>query len=197
MNLRARHHPCDKTYPTKSYIANPPAVLAALASFLLYALILPAMPCCKTTHHAKAQRRSFFCNTHASGCLKPRNSPLLPRKGPFWPQPSPALMTSCAALKETMVQFPNQRGEKLAGTLVDPPPYEPTDGSEIHAANDCSTSTATPVVIMAHGYMSSRNSELLVRLSTALARNAQLSSFRFDFSGNGDSEGRFRYGQYR
>jgi hypothetical protein len=52
-------------------------------------------------------------------------------------------------------------------------------------------------VLLAHGYMSSRNSELLVRLSTALARSCQLSSFRFDFSGNGESEGEFRYGQYR
>jgi alpha/beta superfamily hydrolase len=37
----------------------------------------------------------------------------------------------------------------------------------------------------------------LVRLATALARSCQLSSFRFDFSGNGESEGEFRYGQYR
>lgn len=38
---------------------------------------------------------------------------------------------------------------------------------------------------------------LMVRLSTALGRSCGLSSFRFDFSGNGDSEGQFRYGQYR
>jgi alpha/beta superfamily hydrolase len=40
--------------------------------------------------------------------------------------------------------------------------------------------------------MSSRQSELLVRLATALARTGGLASLRFDFSGNGESGGRFR-----
>lgn len=79
----------------------------------------------------------------------------------------------------------NYRGETLVGTLTDPEPLQqhPT--------------TVTPVVLLAHGYMSTRHSELLVRLSTALANTCGLSSLRFDFSGNGDSEGSFRYGQYR
>lgn len=41
--------------------------------------------------------------------------------------------------------------------------------------------------------MSGRHSELLVRLAGALARTAGLATFRFDHSGNGDSEGRFRW----
>lgn len=108
------------------------------------------------------------------------------------------------------MEFRNHRGEKLVGTLVDPPPtHQPAETAassstrtSIENATSSSSSSSNasgsrPVVLLAHGYMSSRNSELLVRLSTALARTAQLSSFRFDFSGNGESEGEFRYGQYR
>lgn len=129
--------------------------------------------------------------------------------------PCTYLTTAPASLQETRVEFSNHRGENLVGTLVDPPttaqsaasaPPAATSGSpeappSSSTTNSSSSSNATaplpPVVLLAHGYMSSRNSELLVRLATALARSSQLSSFRFDFSGNGESEGGFRYGQYR
>lgn len=92
-----------------------------------------------------------------------------------------------------MVEFSNHRGEKLVGTLVDPVIDNAASTSDQAAAQP-----PAPVVLLAHGYMSSRNSELLVRLATALARNRNsLATFRFDFSGNGDSGGEFRYGQYR
>lgn len=113
------------------------------------------------------------------------------------------LTTTAASIRETAVMFNNHRGEKLVGTLVDPPPAAAGTAADTLTApvNRSSSSNAgsqaAPVVLLAHGYMSSRNSELLVRLSTALARSCQLSSFRFDFSGNGESEGEFRYGQYR
>eukprot|EP00878_Enallax_costatus_P047128 GHUV01057531.1.p1 GENE.GHUV01057531.1~~GHUV01057531.1.p1 ORF type:complete len:112 (+),score=19.37 GHUV01057531.1:523-858(+) len=93
-----------------------------------------------------------------------------------------------ARAQEQQVEFLNHRGEKLVGTLTDP---------ELDVQVNPQNLAQTPVVILAHGYMSTRNSELLVRLATALARSCQLSSLRFDFSGNGDSEGAFRYGQYR
>jgi alpha/beta superfamily hydrolase len=102
------------------------------------------------------------------------------------------------------VEFFNHRGEKLVGTLVHP--EEPLPATAAAAAGAAATQQEQqlqqqqrlpPVVILAHGYMSSRNSELLVRLATAFARSCKLASFRFDFSGNGDSEGEFRYGQYR
>lgn len=82
------------------------------------------------------------------------------------------------------ISFVNQRNEVLVGSLEEPP----------STSSDAGT---VPVVVLAHGYMSSRHSELLVRLSTALRRSCGLSTFRFDFSGNGDSGGRFRYGGYR
>jgi hypothetical protein len=110
-----------------------------------------------------------------------------------------------ASLQETIVEFRNQRGERLVGTLVDPSPPALPPSAESRANSSPSSSSSSsskaaataPVVILAHGYMSSRNSELLVRLATVLASSCQVASFRFDFSGNGDSEGDFRYGQYR
>jgi hypothetical protein len=82
-----------------------------------------------------------------------------------------------AALPKTQVQFLNHRSEKLIGTLLDP------EHVTEHTADDPLTaaeagSAAAPVVILAHGYMSSQNSELLVRLATALARNCHLASLR-------------------
>ncbi|KAF6266282.1 Alpha/Beta hydrolase protein [Scenedesmus sp. NREL 46B-D3] len=106
------------------------------------------------------------------------------------------------ALLETKIEFLNHRGEKLVGTLSDPesithmPPPPPPSAAGA-PQNAPQQQLLPPVVILAHGYMSSRNSELLVRLATAFGRSCKLSSFRFDFSGNGDSEGEFRYGQYR
>jgi pimeloyl-ACP methyl ester carboxylesterase len=106
------------------------------------------------------------------------------------------------ALPEQQIEFRDHRGEKLVGTLTDPD--DPPPAAAAASAGTAQTPSQEqhqlplpPVVILAHGYMSSRNSELLVRLATAFARSCKLASFRFDFSGNGDSEGDFRYGQYR
>jgi len=93
---------------------------------------------------------------------------------------------------EQRIEFLNKRGDKLVGTLVLPATSTTTSST----SSSGSGSKPTPTVILAHGYMSSRNSELLIRIATALAREG-LASVRFDFSGNGESEGRFRYGCYR
>ncbi|KAG0613983.1 hypothetical protein M758_6G142700 [Ceratodon purpureus] len=49
--------------------------------------------------------------------------------------------------------------------------------------------------ILSHGFRSSREDPTLVTLSRALT-GAGFSTFRFDFTGNGESEGAFAYGSY-
>ncbi|KAI8467572.1 MAG: Alpha/Beta hydrolase protein [Monoraphidium minutum] len=94
------------------------------------------------------------------------------------------------------MSFLNDSGERLAGTITWP---DAPGGGGAGAAAVAAPQSANPgpaFVILCHGYMSDSGSELLVRLAGALAREG-LASLRFDFSGNGGSEGRFRYGGYR
>ncbi|XP_058758262.1 uncharacterized protein LOC131631485 [Vicia villosa] len=72
--------------------------------------------------------------------------------------------------------IPNKQGEKLVGTLHE-------------------SGTTTDIVILCHGFRCSKDNNLILNLAVAL-ENAQISSFRFDFSGNGESEGSFQYGNY-
>ncbi|KAI3756043.1 hypothetical protein L1987_55856 [Smallanthus sonchifolius] len=51
------------------------------------------------------------------------------------------------------------------------------------------------VVIVCHGYRSCKDRIPMVNLAAAFATGG-ISAFRFDFSGNGDSEGSFQYGNY-
>ncbi|KAI3692573.1 hypothetical protein L6452_32390 [Arctium lappa] len=51
------------------------------------------------------------------------------------------------------------------------------------------------VVILCHGYRSCKDRIPMVNLAAALG-NEGISAFRFDFAGNGDSEGSFQYGNY-
>lgn len=72
-------------------------------------------------------------------------------------------------------QIVNPSGKMLVGILDD-------TGSE-------------DVIILCHGFRSSKESGTLINLASALLE-AGLSAFRFDFSGNGESEGEFQYGNY-
>ena len=81
---------------------------------------------------------------------------------------SPMSQSSPAATFGTRVQFENGSKEKLVGILVDASSPSSDDG----------------IVILCHGYASSKNSPLLVQLAKELA-SKNLSSLRFDFSGNG------------
>ncbi|XP_022960934.1 uncharacterized protein LOC111461588 isoform X1 [Cucurbita moschata] len=51
------------------------------------------------------------------------------------------------------------------------------------------------IVILCHGYMSSKDDEVVLNLAAAFDREG-ISSFRFDFSGNGESDGSFQLGNY-
>ncbi|CAD7703188.1 unnamed protein product [Ostreobium quekettii] len=73
------------------------------------------------------------------------------------------------------VRFKNRSGESLAGILVDP-------GSPI-------------AVVLAHGFTLSKDWIHYPVLAERLA-DRSVGSFRFDFSGHGESEGRFEYGNF-
>jgi len=69
----------------------------------------------------------------------------------------------------------NRYGEKLVGVL--------------HEAG------SNDIVVLCHGFRSSKDGRTILSLANALA-SENISIFRFDFSGNGESEGTFEYGNY-
>lgn len=89
------------------------------------------------------------------------------------PNPTP-LIYAMAFRRRVVIQ--NDHGEKLVGILHD------TGSDEL--------------VIVCHGFQSSKERIPMVNLATAFEKEG-ISVFRFDFSGNGESEGSFQYGNYR
>ncbi|XP_042002298.1 uncharacterized protein LOC121751590 isoform X3 [Salvia splendens] len=79
------------------------------------------------------------------------------------------------AAMQQKLSFPNKHGEKLVGILHD------TGSSHL--------------VILCHGFRSSKNDKILVSIADALEKEG-ISAFRLDFSGNGESEGSFQFGNY-
>lgn len=77
---------------------------------------------------------------------------------------------------EHRIVIPNKHGEKLVGLL------HPTGSNKI--------------VVLCHGFTASKRSGVIVDLADAITKQG-ISIFRFDFSGNGESEGEFQYGNYR
>ncbi|KAF3793292.1 hypothetical protein EJ110_NYTH09668 [Nymphaea thermarum] len=71
--------------------------------------------------------------------------------------------------------IPNKNGHMLAGVLHDV-------GSG-------------RLAVLCHGFRSNKEQETLLNLANSLTREG-ISAFRFDFSGNGESEGSFQYGGY-
>ncbi|PIA58382.1 hypothetical protein AQUCO_00500360v1 [Aquilegia coerulea] len=73
-----------------------------------------------------------------------------------------------AVSQQQKIIVPNKHGEKLVGILQE------TGSKEF--------------VILCHGFLSTKESNVMVNLADAL-RKRGISSFRFDFAGNGESEG--------
>ncbi|GLC46835.1 hypothetical protein PLESTB_001539700 [Pleodorina starrii] len=91
---------------------------------------------------------------------------------------SNSTMASSQAPAPTLTQalsFTNAQGERLAAKFLD----AGSDG----------------VVILCHGYAASKDGFLFPRLADELAARGR-SSLRFDFAGNGESEGVFSFGNY-
>lgn len=80
------------------------------------------------------------------------------------------------AVQQRRVVIENNHGEKLSGILHE-------TGSK-------------QLVIVCHGFQSSKERIPMVNLAAALEKEG-ISAFRFDFAGNGESEGSFQYGNYR
>ncbi|XP_076899001.1 putative uncharacterized protein YDL057W isoform X1 [Bidens hawaiensis] len=78
-------------------------------------------------------------------------------------------------IQEQRVIIQNSYNEKLVGILHD------TGSNE--------------VVVVCHGYRSCKDRIPMVNLAAAFAIEG-ISAFRFDFAGNGESEGSFQYGNY-
>ncbi|CAK8564035.1 unnamed protein product [Lathyrus sativus] len=77
--------------------------------------------------------------------------------------------------QQEKVIIPNKYGNKLVGIL--------------HEAG------TKEIVILCHGLQASKEDIIMTQLAAAL-ENAGISSFRFDFTGNGESEGSFEFGIY-
>ena len=74
---------------------------------------------------------------------------------------------------EEKVYFKNSKGLKLCSILSNP-----------------TSSKEKPIIILCHGFSTSKNSHTYVRLQEILNKY-QISTFRFDFFGHGESEGKF------
>lgn len=85
------------------------------------------------------------------------------------------MSTDTSTTKECKISFKNSSGDLLSGILMD--------------VGSCEAA------ILCHGYADTKNGFHLPALAQALAAKG-CSTLRFDFTGNGESEGRFRYGNY-
>ncbi|XP_073154541.1 uncharacterized protein [Henckelia pumila] len=74
------------------------------------------------------------------------------------------------------IEIENKRGEKLVGVLHE--------------------SGSNEIVVVCHGFRCTKEQPIIRSISMAL-EDAGISVFRFDFTGNGDSQGLFQFGYYR
>ncbi|KFK25452.1 hypothetical protein AALP_AA8G116900 [Arabis alpina] len=79
-------------------------------------------------------------------------------------------------IQQRKLVIENSHGEKLVGVLHD--------------------TGSTEIVVICHGIQSSKDRIPMLTIANVFEKE-MISSFRFDFAGNGESEGSFRYGNYR
>ncbi|KAF8094146.1 hypothetical protein N665_0369s0029 [Sinapis alba] len=84
--------------------------------------------------------------------------------------------SACAQQQQQKIEIQDSHNEKLVGLLHD------TGSRE--------------VMVLCHGFKSDKKNTILKNVAAALEREG-ISTFRFDFSGNGESEGSFNYGNYK
>ncbi|KAL6851667.1 hypothetical protein ACP4OV_020231 [Aristida adscensionis] len=77
---------------------------------------------------------------------------------------------------EQRIVISNKHGEKLVGLLHQ--------------------TSSKKLVILCHGIQATKEDSILVDLAAAITREG-INAFRFDFSGNGESEGEYLYGNYK
>ncbi|KAL6577523.1 hypothetical protein OROMI_009851 [Orobanche minor] len=76
---------------------------------------------------------------------------------------------------EKKLKILNKHGQKLVGILHD--------------------TGSLQLVILCHGFRSTKENRIMVTLAAAFEKEG-ISAFRFDFSGNGESEGTFQFANY-
>ncbi|XP_010478358.1 PREDICTED: uncharacterized protein LOC104757323 isoform X1 [Camelina sativa] len=83
--------------------------------------------------------------------------------------------SSAATSTLQKIVIPNSNNEKLVGLLHD--------------------TGSTEIVVLCHGCLSNKNDPIIKYVAAAIEKEG-ISAFRFDFSGNGESEGSFYFGNY-
>ncbi|KAL2553979.1 alpha/beta-hydrolase superfamily protein [Forsythia ovata] len=84
------------------------------------------------------------------------------------------MMAQNPAMQQKII-IQNKHGEQLVGLLHE--------------------TGSTEIVIVCHGFLCTKENRIMANLAVAL-ENEGISAFRFDFAGNGESEGSFGYSNY-
>lgn len=99
-----------------------------------------------------------------------------------------------ASFKETRVTFGTQESQHLAGILTEP--VDAPNSTVEEASGSNKPLYAQHCGIMCHGFASHKNGFHFPAIAAHLATQIGMSSLRFDYAGNMDSSGDFRFGGF-
>lgn len=94
-------------------------------------------------------------------------------------------------IKETRITFQSTEGDRLAGILT-----EPADTSPPPTLQTSKPFNPQHCAILCHGFASHKQGFHFPAIAEHLASNLGMSSLRFDYAGNMDSSGEFRFGGF-